>query len=438
MSKVSFKHTGIEPFYVGSALASFSGDGAVLVTAIEEDIVITDIIDNTTICKLEGDGEAVTIVQMSPDGQYVGVVSQSQQLRIYSVKEAKFIKNLKLSAPAFVGCCDPTSTLFAFGGSDGVVTVVDIENGYVTHSLKGHGSTISAIKFIGELNSADWKLLSGDTNGVIKVWDLVKRRAFKTLAEHTNAVRGLDYCKQTGHYVSGGRDDIFIVWDERFRPVSTVSVGAQVEACGFLGDGHVYTGCGDGVFSVWSGSQRIGHSTKPIEELMIVGVLVTQDQRVWLNFSDQTLFQVADVGAQRLEFSRKLAGNHGVISEMRLVGPARNLLALATNSPGLRIVRRDRPYDVEILEGHTDLINCIDSSDDGLTIVTGAKDHEARVWRYSEALGTFEQHAVLRGHMGAVTAVALGDGFVVTGSADLTIKKWTITPGVVADRKSVV
>ncbi|GMF03577.1 unnamed protein product [Ambrosiozyma monospora] len=129
-----------------------------------------------------------------------------------------------------------------------------------------------------------------------------------------------------------------------------------------------------------------------------------------------------------------MAGNHGTIADMRYVGPNFDKLALATNSPALRVVDLvNSPLDMDIYEGHTDLLNTIDSTTDGLWIATGAKDNTARLWRYNEETSKFDCYAIFEGHASSVTAVGLPrtpvqnyPKFIITASEDLTIKKWTV------------
>lgn len=436
--KTQYANEELTPFYVGGALATLSSDGAILVTAVLEDIVITNLITNKIQEKLEGDGEIITSLTITPDGKYLAIISQSQQLRIYNLHESNFIKNMKLSSPVYVSTVDETSTLFAFGGSDGIVQVLDIEQGYITHSFKGHGSTISALKFHGELNSTNWKLSSGDTTGLIKIWDLVKRKNVITLNEHNNAVRGLDFTQDGDFLISGGRDDIILIWDTKYWKLrKTIPSKQQVETCGFINDELCYSAGGDGVFKVWNykTGDFVTKTIQPIEELLIIGALKTIDETLYLVYSDQTLCEIdlnmIEEGSP-IEIQKKIAGNHGTIADMRYVGPNFNLIALATNSPGLRIIDPiSSPLEVEILEGHTDLLNSLDVSINGEWIVTASKDNEARLWKYNSEEDIFQNYAVFKGHAGSISAVGISKveeipNFIITASNDLTIKKWKI------------
>ncbi|CAI4047793.1 hypothetical protein SUVZ_12G2610 [Saccharomyces uvarum] len=466
--KTSYKGVSLNPIYAGSsAVATVSEDGKILATPILDEINIIDLTADSRkiLHKISNEDEQeITALQLTPDGQYLTYVSQAQLLKIFQLKTGKVVRSMKISSPSYILDTDSTSTLLAVGGTDGSIIVVDIENGYITHSLKGHGGTISSLKFYGQLDSKVWLLASGDTTGMVKVWDLVKRKCLHTLQEHTSAVRGLDITEVENNdgqshlkLISGGRDDIVNFWDfdmkKKCKLIKTLPVNQQVESCGFLNtrDGKhiIYTAGGDAIFQLidLESGTMLKRTNKPIEELFIIGVLpIMSDSKMFLVMSDQTLQlinveEALESKEEIIQAESSIAGNHGIIADMRFVGPELNKLALATNSPSLRIIpipdltstETSLPLDVEIYEGHEDLLNSLDATEDGLWIATASKDNSAIVWKYNKDTSKFDIYAKYIGHSSAVTAVGLPNvmpkgypEFLLTASNDLTIKKWNI------------
>lgn len=447
--RCAYNSQDLEPFYVGATTAAFSRDGSLLATPVNEDVVITNLDSNSTLHTLEGDGEVVTALAMTPDGSKLAVVSQSQQLRVYDVESGSITKLYKLSAPVYIAVADETSSLFAFGATDGVVNVWDAQDGYVTHSLKGHGTTICSLQFYGELHSSNWMLALGDTMGTSKVWNLVKRKCIATHVEHTGAVRGLAFLDDGEYFMTGGRDEVVVIYNTQNlrKVVNTFAVRHQVETCGFIivQDTRLFYTAGSGCqLKLWdiASGRLLGGSTKPLEtleELMVIDVVRTDDEsKLWMVLSDQTLQEISVDEAELhdniidIPIVRTLAGNHGIIADIRYAGPNLSLVAMATNAPALRVVNPLAKFDVQLCEGHTDLLNCLDVSEDGLWILTGGKDNEARLWQWDEDKETFVSYAQFVGHAGAVTACGLPRNidsrpkFVVTASADLTVKKWRV------------
>ncbi|CAB4255173.1 similar to Saccharomyces cerevisiae YLR222C UTP13 Nucleolar protein, component of the small subunit (SSU) processome containing the U3 snoRNA that is involved in processing of pre-18S rRNA [Maudiozyma barnettii] len=476
MSKVelitSYSNSMLAPIYAGSgAVASVSEDGTLMATPVLDEINIIQLKPEPTLLhKITNDDEQdITALHITPDGKFLCFVSQAQLLKIFSIKEGKIIRSMKTSSPCYIIDTDSTSTLVSVGGTDGSIIVVDIENGYITHSFKGHGGTISSLKFYGEPNTNNWLLTSGDTNGVLKIWDLVKRKCLHTTQEHTSAIRGLDVRElnkesednnNTLQLISGGRDNILNFWEfdtkKRCKLIKTIPVSQQIESCGFVSSNIdndlVYTAGGDAIFQCLSLSDGsvVKSTKKPMEELFIVGVLPILNQtKVYTVLSDQTieLLNVEESLQDRSEpiitAESCIAGNHGTIADMVFVGPNHNKIALATNSPTLRIIpsldmeskssEEKLLINVDFYEGHSDLLNAVTSTEDGLWIATASKDHTAIVWKFDESINKFVLFAKFVGHSASVTAISFPNvilhgypEYLLTGSNDLTIKKWKI------------
>ncbi|EMG48021.1 hypothetical protein G210_1490 [Candida maltosa Xu316] len=378
---------------------------------------------------------------MTPNGSHLAIISQSQQLRIFDLAQGKTTKSFKLPSPVYISTVDSTSSLFAFGGSDGVITVWDIENGYVTHSLKGHGTTICSLGFYGELDSQDWKLSSGDTMGTVKIWDLIKRRCISKLKDHNAAVRGVGFDNKGEVFLSAGRDNVVILYQTKnFKTLNTFPVNEQIEAAGFVmvdNQQFFYTAGSENILKIWdiNTGEVVGQTRTPLktnEELLIIDVIKMENNNLFMVISDQTLVEVelSEIGSE-ISIIRRIAGNEGIIADMKYVGPDFRLLALATNSPSLRIIDPSKPLELRLYEGHSDILNAVDVSNDGRWIATASKDKEARLWKWNDDIQDFEPYARFQGHAGSVTAISLSKShdeprFLLTGSSDLTVKKWKI------------
>ncbi|CAK9441452.1 uncharacterized protein LODBEIA_P53200 [Lodderomyces beijingensis] len=451
--KTTYTHRSIEPIYVGSTSATINTlDGRYMATPRDEHVIITDLDSNEIYCQVPGDDdEVITSLCFSPNGRHLAICSQSQQLRVFDLSSRSIAKTFKLSSPVYMSCADASSSLFAFGGTDGVVTVWDIEGGFVSQSLKGHGTIICSLSIHGEPHEPNWRLASGDTMGTVKIWDLERKKCIHTLNDHNTAVRGVAFDNSFEYFLSGGRDQIVIIYSTKnFKPLETYHIREQIEACGFVKfvneTQYFYTAGSSNTLRLWEikTGDLIAQSPAPLktnEELLIVHAIKVEEQRkIYLVVSDQTVVEVdLSIEDQRIEKDhvfdlpcvRKIAGNQGVVADVKYVGPDLNLLAMATNAPALRVLNLEKPFEVAMYEGHTDLLNAVDASADGVWIATASKDGEARVWNWSDKTSAFEPFAVFQGHAGSVTAISFNKStttptFLVTGSNDLTVKKWKI------------
>lgn len=484
--------TTIEPIYTGG---SISGDasGRYLATSVDEDVFIVDTATSKPVARIEGDGEALTSIALAPSASHVVICSRSLSLRIFRLRkseahnqlDAELLRTLKPHAtPVVTSAIDGTSTLLATGGADGIVKVWDIKGGFVTHTFHGHGGVISALLFfetrvVGTQRTGKRKsrvdedhemqdamadvmvLASGGENGKIRIWNLNTSKTIAILDSHVSVVRNLDFSPQQDTLLSASRDKTIILWSTDTWEITKVIPALEVlEAGGFLLDGQYCYGGGEGgglrVWATDSGREITEKQTTGSENEAIVAVIpYSLADGVISVHQDQTLKIHSQLGLRdlppdsilpALPLIRRISGNHDEIIDMACIGPDRSMLALATNTESIRIVsainqtKTTFGADVALLEGHEDIIICLDVDWSGHWLATGAKDNSARLWRLDPANSSYSCFATFTGHTESLGAIALPrtaptgaaakdplnhpPAFLLTGSQDKTVKRW--------------
>ena len=492
----------IEPIYTGGDVSN-NASGSLIATTVDEDVLLVQTSAGVPVCRIEGDGEAVTNLCLSPDASHIVVCSRSLSMRIYALSfsddsnaTADLLRTLKPhTTPVVSSAIDSTGFLLATGGADGTVKVWDLRGGYISHTFHPHGGVVSALSFShdGTKSSHDPAesarttkphqrrssdlpsilLASGGEDGKIKIHNLNSRRSIATLDSHVSVVRSLEFSKDSGRLLSSSRDRTIILWSTKSWNSERVIPALEVlETAGFFDEGrHIYAGGENGVLRVWSGpagreitsKQRAGLETDAIVNVIPLpkeSVLVTihQDQSFrFYSYANIGTSAASESGAA-LPLLRRITGNHDEVIDMACVGPRRSLLALATNTESIKLVSikssepsRSRqaaasatePFgsDVALLEGHKDIIICLDVDWSGYWLATGAKDNVARLWRLDPDSKSFGCVAVFEGHAESLGAIALpksppasgmaakdylnhSPAFLLTGSQDKTIKRW--------------
>lgn len=452
--KTSFKPTAVEPFYNGGKV-SITEDGKVMATTFDDKVFVTDLATGARIAEIEGDGEVITTMEISPDGAWLVTCSRSLQMKTFALPAGELVRTVKAhESPVIVMAIDPTSSLIATGGAEGAVKVWDLEGGYTTHNFRGHGGIISALKFWGRQGTSDWKLASGSDDSKVRVWDLVKSKCLATLDGHVSVVRGLDFSQDGTTLISGGRDKVVNVWNvsKKITLRNTVPVMESLETVGFLAPGAtdyedkseqlVYVGGEDGATALWDVTRNkklvsVNHTLDTAEETSISDIIYRPSANLLLNvLTDQTLVQSSLT--LELETIRRIGGYHGEIIDCTYVGEDEEYLAIATNSPEVRVLQWGALSHV-VLAAHKDIVIAIDRSVDGRWLATAGKDRVAMLWDLQPLLdGTGEAtvHSVYTGHADSIGAIALSRAptnkpndppeFFITGSQDLTVKRWAI------------
>ncbi|CAG8064917.1 unnamed protein product [Penicillium olsonii] len=518
MSKAIVKTTfeasrTLRPIYTGGSTA-LDASGRILLSCVGEDALIVDLETGNQLASLEGDGEIVTGLAITPSASHAIVCSRSMSMRIYSLTafdessqtiEAKLLRTLKPhTAPVVTISVDSTGTLLATGGADGSIKVWDIRGGFVTHTFHGHGGVVSALCFF-EVPTADgqtkgtkskqskrkasgdddedmdeestptgsiagFRLASGSEDGKLRVWDLHKRKSIASLESHVSLVRSLSFSPSENALISASRDKTVIVWDARtWKTRRIIPVLESVEAAAFIADTPLCViGGENGKLRVWD-CNRGSEVTEEQEAGEEFESVVAIQYSVGLSFvltvhADQTL-RIHSLEAlsgykpgsslEPLTVTRRISGNDDEIIDLAYVGADRSMIALATNTESIRVVScapsEDRPStqgeeyfgaDVTHLEGHDDIIICMDVDWSGHWLATGAKDNTARLWRIDPKNSSYTCFATFTGHAESLGAIALPrvppavgsaayndpvnhpPSFLITGSQDRTIKRW--------------
>ncbi|OJJ41099.1 hypothetical protein ASPWEDRAFT_167132 [Aspergillus wentii DTO 134E9] len=516
MSKAVVKTTfeasrTLRPIYTGGSTA-LDASGRLLVTCVGEDAVVVDLETGDQLTSLEGDGEVITSLAITPSASHVIACSRSMSMRIYSLTpfdessqtlKAKLVRTLKPhTAPVVTTAVDSTGTLLATGGADGTIKVWDIRGGYVTHTFHGHGGVVSALCFfevsaqdadqssskkkkskkisddsddedMGDANTtAGFRLASGSEEGKVRVWDLNKRKPIATFESHVSVVRSLSYSPAENALLSASRDKTVIVWDVRtWKTRRIIPVLESVEAAAFVADsGLCLVGGENGKLRVWDCNRgsEITHEQEAGPEFEAVvaiqyspgmpfAMTVHADQTLKIHSLEALTNYKPGSTLEPLTTVRRISGNDDEIIDLAYVGPDRSMVALATNTESIRVVSvgpsADRPSasgeaeeffgaDVTYLEGHDDIIICLDVDWSGHWLATGAKDNTARLWRLDPKTSSYTCFAVFTGHAESLGAISLPrvpppantparndplnhpPSFMLTGSQDRTIKRW--------------
>ncbi|KAH6655071.1 WD40-repeat-containing domain protein [Truncatella angustata] len=447
--KTTFEATEvIRPIFTGGAIGLDNG-ARILATTLGEDVIFTDVKTGQHLGKVEGDGEQISTLTITPSGSHLIVCSRSLSMRIYSLKSTdatdaithQLLRTLKPHAtPVMVLAVDRTGTLVATGGTDGGIKVWDIAGGYVTHTFRGPSVLVSALHFFevaasakktSEANGAKednkkrrksrtaadepdedqsvtarFRLASGSQDGKIRVWDLQKRNVVANLESHVSDVQGLDYSSEQDVLVSASRDKTIIWWDVRSWKVRKVVPSFElVEAVGFVAGGSItYTAGSNGCLRYWN-TETGRELTREQDAKAEPEAFVRAISRPELPFIvcvqvDHTLtmydIPTKETATQAPEPFKRISGTHDEIIDLRYLLPDSSMMALATNSEDIRLVSVTEP-------GSGALVS-------------------------SEYFG--QDIALLKGHEEIIISLDVdwSGHWVATGAKDNTARVWRIDP----------
>lgn len=477
----------IQPIY-GAGDVATNRDGSLIATSIDEDIAVIDVQSGKPLCRIDGDGEPITSLCLTPDASYLIICSRSRSMRIFRLHINKdgvsascdLQRTLKPhTSPVISSSVESTGSLLATGGADGTVKVWDIRGGFATHNFHPHGGIVSALLFFKTKSYDETRinqskttsplmLASAGEDGKVKVHDLMSRKLVATLESHVSLVRTLSFSESKQIILSASRDRTMTLWDIKKWKAQVIIPALEVlEFAGFILDGQFCYSAGEnGIVRVWStttgqevtSKQKTGLETDSIVSCVdctTISALITLHRDQTFRFHSYVKLKELppDTVIESLPIVRRISANLDEVIDMACVGPNQSLLALATNTESVKIVSiqetssSDTNFsdsfgnDVKSLEGHKDIIICLDVDWSGNWLATGAKDNTARLWRIDPASSSYRCVAVCEGHAGSLGAIALPrappssglaashpldhpPAFMLTGSLDKTVKRW--------------
>uniref|UniRef100_A0A023GM38 Putative wd40-repeat-containing subunit of the 18s rrna processing complex n=1 Tax=Amblyomma triste TaxID=251400 RepID=A0A023GM38_AMBTT len=381
-----------------------------------------------------GEEEDVTAFTVSADEATLAVSGRSGLLRQWDLQADALTRTWKSFHQGPVSCMvfDSTSTLLASGGCDSTVKVWDVVRQYCTHHLRGAQGVFSVVSF--HPDSQVGRLFGAADDYHIHVWDLSKSTLVGSLEGHFSVVTDLQFLEKGSQLLSSSRDKVVILWDaDALTSLKTIPVYESVESLIVVPDSSpvsFITAGEKGLLRTWnlntgictheqekgpSGEEEAITRLRMCPERKLLAV-VTFDHNITLR------------SLENFSIERQFVGHNDEVLDMRFLGREERFLAVATNSPQVRIFQLDT-FHCQLLKGHADTVVALDTfPSDPTLLATVSKDNTVKLWRQQDD-GFIECLFTGKGHTQAVAAVAcsrLSASFLVTGSQDTTLKLWAV------------
>ncbi|WP_228049898.1 NACHT domain-containing protein [Tychonema sp. LEGE 06208] len=275
----------------------------------------------------------------------------------------------------------PDGQLLATGDTDGVVSLWEASSGREILTCKGHTNVVESVAF-----SPDGEILaSGSYENTIKLWDVKTGECLKVLQGHTEAVMSVTFNPDGNILASGSFDRTIRLWDIRTG-----------ECCKILQD-HTKV-----VFSV---------AFHPAGEMLASG-------------SGDTTVRLWNVGTG--ECLKILYGHTKNVFSVAFNATG-EILASGSSDKTVRLWNIGSGECLKTLEGHFDRVRSIAFSPNGDILASGSYDRTAKLWdiRTGECLNTLQGHS---NQVGSVAFHPAGE-ILVSGSYDQTLRLWAIDSG---------
>ena len=377
---------------------------------------------------LEGHGNYVWAVAVTPDGRRVIAVSEDKMLKVWNLKSGDCLQILE-GHPKVVRAVavTPDGQRAISGSEDKTLKIWDLESGVCLRTLEGHGGSVLGVAATPDGRRA----VSGSADETLKVWDLDSGVCLRTLEGHGGSVLAVAVTPDGRRAVSGSYDNTLKVWDLESGVCLRTLPGHSryIRAVAVTPDGHrAISGSADATLKIWDLESGVCLRTLEGHVDSVAAVVVTPDGRRAVSGSQDKTLKVWDLeGGDNL---RKLEGHDYEVERV------------AVTPDGQRAVSGSRAGDNKILKvWNPESGDCLRTLEDrdswvmrwvltvavmpsGRWLISGSRDKSLKVWDLES--GTCLR--TLAGHNdSALTVAVTPDGRrVVSGSMDKSLKVWDV------------
>lgn len=227
---------------------------------------------------LTGHTDRISDCAISPDASFVVSASNDCTLSIWDVatgkKRGSFWEGLTgkrhgtlVAHRATVGVCaiSPDSSYIVSGSTDGAVKIWDASTGKKRVNLVGHTGWISNCA----ISSDSSFILTASWDGTLRIWDAATGHEQKTLIGHTKAVNDCAISPDSSFIVSSSSDNTLKIWDRTTGEERATLIGHTdvVRSCAISPDStFIVSSSKDKTLKIWdvaAGKELatlIGHS----------------------------------------------------------------------------------------------------------------------------------------------------------------------------------
>ena len=381
---------------------------------------------------LEGHGNVVTSVSVTPDGRRAVSGSGDKTLRVWDLESGQCLRTLEGHSDSVESVSvTPDGRRAVSGSGDTTLRVWDLESGQCLRTLEGHSDWVWSVSVTPDGRRA----VSGSGDTMLRVWDLESGACLRTLEGHRDSVQSVSVTPDGRRAVSGSEDKTLRVWDlesgqcERtLRGLpDTQGQSGRVLSVSVTPDGRrAVSGSAPRTLRAWN--LESGQCERTLETRIdsarsdVWSVGVTPDGRRAVSGSRDKTLRVWDLESGRCE--RRLEGHSDSVQSVSVTPDGRRAVS-GSEDGTLHVWNLESGRCEHPLDGHSMAVSIVSVTPDGRRAVSGSGDKTLRVWD----LESGQCLRTLQGYGYGVWSVVPDGRRAVFGSEPRKLQVWDVERG---------
>ena len=317
----------------------------------------------------------------------------------------------------------PDGSRVASGDSVGVVRIWDPGTGEEAAVLAGHAGSVNGVAYSPDGS----RIASAGDDGTVRIWDAHTGAELDVLTGHADGVNAVAYSPDGSRIASAGDDGTVRIWDLH-RAVQTRIITADSEAVLSV----TYSPSGNEI--AWGGSDGVRiWDLRTGEESFVLDGTVRWVTSVIYSPDGSRIVMVSDEGSVRIWDAETGAETRGLVDGVVWVSsvaysPDGSRIATGSRGEVVQIWDAETGAETAALTGHGGGVNAIAYSPDGRHVVAASHDGSVRIWdavtgaETSVTTDDLGVSSVAYRPDGRHLAVASGDGTVIVLAADTGVE----------------
>ncbi len=391
-------------------------------------VTIWDITNGQELYKLPEHTGAITALAFSRDGRFLASGSSDNTVKIWDTSKGRRIRTLtkhtdKIKALQF----SEDGENLASGSFDKTVRLWKTSNGRELSVFRNHTGKVLTISFM-----PGGKLLSADSDHIVKFWDIPSERELSSVVGQTGGgfveeAESAVFSSDGKILATGNGDRTATLFDvkngEKLKILENHTSGSNGVA--FSSDRHWLAAASkDDTIKLWDLQTGQGLSPLKGHTGYVTCVVFHPDNQKLASASIDGTIKIWDVLLGKSLYT--LPGNTGSVGTLA-IGSKGRLLVSGGVDQTVKLWNLETKSQIGNLTGHAGEITSVSISPDEQRIASASTDKTIKLWD----VRTQTQLRTLDGHTGKVDSVAFSpDGqFLVSGSMDKTVRVWEVATG---------